>query len=724
MFERGESLINSVTPYELPSVDKQHFSIEARTNIAIINIYLGKAIEGIDLDSIMKLSDVAAITDESAKARLVIHLARWYAALAALQGKYDKAVQVLLDAVELIEVMKSCHIDAPEIQVRRDLAVTYGYLGRNNDASREISYASDLIRGEMLLYHIEADKATADILETLEDPSHATNENYSRGVRQLLYRRETVHYASAVIDLIWGMDYQTALQRIEKACHGLRSILGSKHIMTLEAASRRGLLLAYNNRFHEAIIECGEARDMMIELFGASHSKTLEAQCYMVEILNLQSKFSQGLGIAESLYRNLETSPTGSQPLHLQLRYQLANSDLLNGEYHLAMSHLQEVVEVSRKCYGLNHPDVLYYESQLSQVYLKMGKLPKAKSLALEALARQMEIYSIASLKGKEHRDSSLEIIFRGIKDFAKNQNQIQIHPRILSTLEIIASIETEIGPSEEGLVHEILMLVLAQKIRTFGHRHVSTLSSAYDLGMLCLSGTGKHISNRFARLWFTYVYSQSAALLGPDHAQTVSAKRQIAAVNCSLNEWQNLDAQFVEQAQRSFENSSLVSQVLLLPEHRIEDIKGLPKVLVEGVPVTNAKMREVESTFRAILHSHESTLGQHHPETLESLFSLLTVHLAAQDVAHIEEISRSLLDRIRHGDSRSQRLVESLKMETRVSMMHREHCYTAKAIEILRGIRTDVSSVHDTDLCKAVDEMKDCHSKLLAKWESDLKRG
>ncbi|KAI1638281.1 hypothetical protein F4809DRAFT_601118 [Biscogniauxia mediterranea] len=724
MFERGESLINSATPSELPSVDKQCFSIEARTIIAIINIYHENDADGIDMNSITKEFDVTAITDQSAQTRLVIHLARWYAVLIAPQGKYDKAVQVLQDAIELIKTTNSSYTDAPEIQIRRDLAVIYGYAGKNNDANREISAASELIRGEMSRFKIATEKDTVEILKTMEDTSHTTDENHSRDVKQLLYRRETVNYASAVIDLIWGINYPTALQKTEKVYHGLRAILGPRHIMTLEAASRRGLLLAYNNRFHDAIVECGKARDLLIEILGDSHSKTLESQGYMVEIFNLQSRFLEGLETAESLYQKSRTSLTGNQPLHMQLRYELANSRLLNGDFHLAMSHLQEVVEASRKCYGRSHPDLLYYQSQLSQAYLKMGKLAKAKSLALEALTGQMEFYYIASLKGEIHRGSSLEIIFRGIKDFAKNQNKPQIHPRILSTLEIIASIEMETGPSNNGLVREILTSVVTQKIHIFGYRHISTLSSAYDLGMAFVSGTGEHISNRFAQFWFTYVYSQRAALLGADHAQTISAKRQLAAVDCLLNEWQNLDAQFVEQALGIFENSSLVSQVLLLPEYRMEDIDGLPRVLVGGDPITNENMPEVEATFRAILHSHESALGRHHPETVESFFSLLTVHLAARDTARIEETSRSLLHRIRHGDLRSQRLVESLKMETRVSMMYREHGYAEKAVEILRGITTYVRLIDDRDLCKAVNDMKDCHSKMLANWESDLKRG
>ncbi|KAI5918151.1 hypothetical protein F4810DRAFT_693518 [Camillea tinctor] len=726
----GENLINTVAPDELSPDDRQNFFIEARTHVAMIQIYLiidshgsndfndPNNMDDID-EEIKKKLDEVVTTYKSTKARLVIDIARSYSSSLTARGKFESAAQVLLDTINLLEVMVLDRTYDPEIQVRRDLVVLYGYMGNNQGALQEISTADNLVRSKLSLCNISADQDTAEVLKAIEDMSPTVDEDHSKDIRQLLHEKETVRYASAIIDFLWGMDYPTCLRKLDRAYRGLGATLGAEHPETIAAAGLRGLLLAYNGRFHEAEIECSKASDSMVKLFGEFDEKTIEVQGFMVEILNMQSKFLEASRLGKSLDDKLDAWSLNNEFLQMRVQSQLGNLNLLGGNYDCAIYHLRFAGDIAHVCHDPNHPDLLHYQSQLSRAYFEIGERDEAERCATDALWGQLEYYTPELLRGKEDGDPS--VLVELIQNTNMNQNRNRIHPRILSTLENIGLIEQKMGSFDEGTVRQIFIFVLFEKIHLFGQRHISTISSAYDLGKLLVSSKETRMSCSLAKFWFTFAYIQFMLLLGPDHVRTISAKRELIYANFYLLKWQNFDDQFMAQALREFENSDLVSQVLRLPEDQIEDTKIIARLLSEGDLLTENKLAEAGRIYTDIVHSHELVLGDCHPETLESVFKLFSVHIGEGDVAKIKETSKSLLKRTLDEEFKAQALLEHYHWHIVVADMLRKNGYIESAIEILRGMQQDESLRDDRELLWIPAWMEKTRSELLAQCESDF---
>ncbi|KAI1504746.1 hypothetical protein F5X99DRAFT_432516 [Biscogniauxia marginata] len=471
------------------------------------------------------------------------------------------------------------------------------------------------------------------------------------------------------------------------------------------------------------MVACTESLGLLSLEFGKSHPRILETTGHMVEIFNLQCQFTKGLTTAKSLYTSAETSLAEPHPLRVQLEFRLAISHLLEGDYRLAGKYLEHVVDAWKDRYHGYHPDTLYYQSELARAYHKLGRIADARTLAFNVLSRQAMIYSIPSfppLEGKECGEDTLEIILRVADEYVeKNPDKTRIHPRILFTMEVIAWVELQNSQSDEGLVHRILWVVLSQKLRTLGHQHMSTLSSAYDFAEL-YAASDKKDSIYSAKFWFTYVYCQRATILGFGHPETISARRELTSMNCVLNIWQNLDDDsFVSKALSTIKKSLSIIIARPMSMNDLQNIKIAETISMEGDDL-GARWSDVEYASRKILNLHEIHLGQYHPETLKTLFWLFTIHLNLDLKPQSEAILELIFNRLQYSPLRTQRLVEALDMEEKIAMLYREKNCMEEALGVLRDVQEEVSRIScDDELREVLQETNVAVSKTLAEWES-----
>ncbi|KAI0189457.1 hypothetical protein F4808DRAFT_35177 [Astrocystis sublimbata] len=154
-------------------------------------------------------------------------------------------------------------------------------------------------------------------------------------------------------------------------------------------------------------------------------------------------------------------------------------------------------------------------------------------------------------------------------------------------------------------------------------------------------------------------VYWKRLSILGPKHLDTVSARRELIATNCTLGRWEPTSDL---RGQDSIDSSS-------------DGIKPHKEA------VNNLGSKEwgrIEAESHAIITSHEGVAGKCHPETLKSLLWLLQVKVHLQNVEYADKTLKEGLQRIRHASVRVERFLESIDLELKfalaVSKLGKQH--------------------------------------------------
>ncbi|KAI5922505.1 hypothetical protein F4810DRAFT_672737 [Camillea tinctor] len=696
-FRGCEKFLKPASDDELQEADVKLASIQIRISIAAIDMYLPEdQASQIDWASIRDELKEVSVEEESAKSRVVIDLERWYALSLVFGGYYTRAtkqLEGLLRETELFETLESMNADVSKLQVLRDLALANALSGKFNDAWKKIEEATQLAEESMARYNIPISAPETGPQNEREPISSAASNGSSYTplqVKRLLAKRNSVLYTAGMIDFLWGADYEHALKKVETAYERFTRSLGPRHLHTLKSASLRIILLAYNSRYQESLVAFNKTSELMKSELGESHPKTLETGSFIVEILNSQSRFIESVATAKSLHKTARISLRDYHPLRVRSDSQLALSHLGAGNYQQAVLQLEGVVEDSKKCYEeyeLN-PNTLYYQSELARVYCKLGRVREAKKLALDVLKMQTHFYHDSLTTSKCGREKSEEILNNILE--VGNSVLTRIHPRILFTMEVIASTELQSRPFDYNITRKILWIVFIQRLHSLGHQQASTLTSAYNLAVVYAVGAVNLTSDnledlRISKFFLAYVYCQRVALFGTNHPETEFARRELLSIKCAQGKWQDSDDAFVKRGLQSYKKVFSSNKSRMFEEADITT--GLD--LFEGEMSISGKETNVEHMSRDILRWHELHLGKYHPETMRSLLWLFTVHLGF-DTPVLEDVSDQLLKRLEHKSLKTERLVETLEMKEGIALMYREKGFKEKANEVLHGLEKD----------------------------------
>jgi tetratricopeptide (TPR) repeat protein len=676
--------------------------IHLQTHIAVIRLYRGRYHDAKrDFDLIEKEMDSLKTDDESgANFEARNEITRWSAISLLHQGQYIDAVakfeKVLAKRREAHSRLEKAIVG--DIQVRRDLALAYGYLGQYTEATKHIKEAESSFKAPTSF-----GKGDESVKPSMNRTSQAINRGPTNvldgqiGFPKVIGKGYSVVFASAVLDMLWG-EYQSALKKATLALQGICEKLGRKHPRTLELASLKALLLAYNSKYLEAEVLCKDTLQVLADKLGREHPLTLETWGSLVYIFRAQSRFAEALDTANSLCKMTETSLSADHPQTLRAKSLLAAVHFSLGEYHSAERAIQQVVKVSEERYGNSTPDTLRYRSELARVLYLCGRIDEAKAMALDVIKKQREIYSPShgQTKGLQKSTSiwfsSLEpqkILDRILRDIDNERRTFKQHPSLVFTLQTIATIEMQTQNADINLAQHLLKTVVNRRTAKLGSLHALTLLSQYELASVLRENDQQSQGLEMAREMFHHVWEGRSKLYSITHPETLSAKRELIITHCVCGIWQNGGPNLGLDTKSQF----LFKEQQYLGAERCNKGQAYPEL-------TFAQWADVEYVSLDIFNLQDTQLGPNHPETLKSLLWLFTVRLLLHGRRETNAMSTAdmILRRLRQETVRSERLIEALRMEEKVALILADQGYYLEAIEILNDVAHTVTQYGSID--------------------------
>ena len=695
LFKRSRSLMEDMKPKP-----ETYEYVKIRTQIAVIALYRGKYQDAqIELELMKKGFEPASKSKEELEIQHDVK--RWFATALLFQGKYRKAA-IEFESVLAHEKSKET---APKdsqpryIQVRRDLALTYGYLGWHKAAQQNIEAAEGCLKTSIKPRKPKSvpEPEQQRIRHPEREPSDIKNDAIIDAVRAKGF---SIIVTGGVIDMLWG-EYDSALYKLTNAYQGIKAQLGRKHIKSLHAASLNAIILAYSSRYLEAEKICKETLQIMSQELGREHPLLMETMGCLVYILRAQSRLAEARDTARSLCKLTKNALTTGHPQILRARSLLTAVLFSIGEYRSAEVQIQETVKISEENYGVLSPDGLRYSAELARVMIFNGKVDEAGSLALDVIQKQRELYSPSYGKHaqKQISDSPMATnkrgkIIRGIlKEFDENKRTFKFHPSMVFTLQVLATAEMHMPEPDVGLAQDSLNAVVKRREKKLGKQHALTLASKFELATVLRENDQDGHNLEVAKDLLLEVWRGRGQLFGESHVKTLSAKRELIITQCVCGDWQSGGPKINPADSKSESISTMEAQF----------DKRLAKLMVVANPpreLNFAQWADVADVSQSIVQGQEPQLGPNHPETLKSLMWLFTVLLLLSNKrkGEADATCSNILARLRQDCVRKERIIESLKMEEKIALLYSEQGYYNKAVEIMIDIVSEIENQEDAN--------------------------
>ncbi|KAM7219244.1 hypothetical protein V8F06_005413, partial [Rhypophila decipiens] len=442
------------------------------------------------------------------------------------------------------------------------------------------------------------------------------------------------------------------------AWQGFSNHLGAKDVKTLESQVLRADLLALNSVTPEAETSCYQAWQSLSAKQGPLHPRTLEALRTLVFIFRMQYRLVEAEDTARSLCRLTEEATSITHPHALSARAEFARSLLLRGHFKASESEYCKIIDISRRLYSFHskHPDTLLYQSELARVYMHLGLLDKAESLAMAVLNSQHHAYQYEWSKAKEGQvDVTLETPPLDAASFESHDIplrtvmddlMLRVHPYLLQTIHILVEILIQKGASKyaDTLARDLAELVLKWRTRTLGEVHDSTLSAKYTLAL----AVGKLGDVDKARELLVQLYHHHDLYFERNHPETLQVKRELIITSVAANRWQDPDTITSTSNEDDDDFDELVNDQTN-PNSRSPPPPTLSSGgnTVAARPMSQNDWGAVErhSVFTAL--AQEGRMGLYHPETLQTYFWILALQLMVGKIIEASATSRLLVARL-----------------------------------------------------------------------------
>jgi len=530
---------------------------------------------------------------------------------------------------------------------RRLLALASAYLGRFTEAFHQIELVSKSIAallGESQSRGSNSGQGTdGEAKQMLEDSEKPASLNESSVHLQpaqppmdvhILSCQNNLQFTESIVLMLWG-DYGDALTKSNSALEGLVKQWGKNHFKSLEAASLNALLLAYNSNTGKAEQVCTKALEAMTKNLGSLHPLTLQAIDVMVYIFRVQGRFIEAVDTASSLCMEIE-APLSLGPDHPQAfrsKSQCAAANLSCGNYRTAERMLEDIIRQSSDILGHTHPDTLRYRSELAQAHCYSRKIELAEFLALDCIGKQRRILTMENGNQPSGQLSKIKIseVFnlRGLLQDLKDDKSLQMHPDLLSTLQVLAKAESKKPNPDLDLVKDIMETVLGRRVDKLGSLQASTLTSEFELAAVYRDkGDLQEARDTMER-----VSGARKKLLGVTHPDTLAARYELLVMTYTLGSAAH------------------------------------------------------DSESEDILKLRRWKLGRHHPDTLQSLLLIFAIQLLEREYTKAHKTADEILSSLRHKSVRSERLVESLQMEERVALFYAGQEHFEPSVKIFRAM-------------------------------------
>jgi len=671
--------------------------IQVQAQIAAIKLYRGRYEEANNYLAWIRQRLAASRGPDKPREDIEVEIDRWFAVLSLLQGKYDIAIAELKNLLQQRNSASNpdIPIKAVDIQIRRDLAVAYANIGWHIAAQQVIEEAEEFWKDALRSagFPLDATALSEDREQSTTLVRRSVSGTYGPEVAELHSKGHSIYFTYAKLGLLRG-EYDSALEKSMHALQGARELLGRKHLKTLESASLEAILLAFTSNYSEAEKRCKEILPTMTQALGSEHPLTLDTMGCLVKIFRAQARFTEAVDTARSLYKITERALKEGHPQTLRARSQFASAYWSNGEYASAENEIHAAVKLCEQSLGPRNPDTLQYKAERARVLCLLGRVDEAKALALEVLHLQRQVYALSpeQLLATANIDSNEpDLINQTVNDIRRNKQQFMVHPLLIYTLQVLASIEMQRPESDIQMAQRTLETVMKYRVRKLGQNHDLTLKSTFELALLVRESDtdGMGIDQAFEKL--DHVWEERVKLFGDQHSETLSAEREIIITKCMQGKWD-----YGGPAKRAHKEEEL----LQLERYPSIPLKAQPyeKGSSSRPNLTFEQWSDIKNVSWDILVRQERQLGPHHPETMKSYLwyfvTQLFVHM--KRTTDISSTVQDILDRLRDPIVRRERLVDALRTEEKVALTLVEQGHYERAMGVLHEMLDDI---HDRDM-------------------------
>ncbi|RFU33950.1 hypothetical protein B7463_g2364, partial [Scytalidium lignicola] len=410
---------------------------------------------------------------------------------------------------------------------------------------------------------------------------------------------------------------------ITEALNHSKACFGDEHPETLSALMVFCHTLSNKGNYPDAEDNLRKAIAGRERVLGPRSAETMIAKGNLASIYHLQGKFQHAKELLYKIKGDVGEIQEHLHPDSFYLSSTLASIMHTLGENEEAKRIDRQLLEM-QDVIGINNPFNLTVKSNLAVIIQEEGDFDQALELDFEILEKRL------TLLGKDHPDTlttlhNIAACFHRKGNYSEAKVRYEevlkcrsetlgsTHPETLHVRSNLAQVLHDIGEYELAIT-EMLDIIDASE-RSVGPLHQSTLLAVNNLGthLLSIGDTSGAVERG------RQAYQGMLSVFGPKHRETVSAMDNLAV---ALSESQRF-----EEARQLFEQE-------LSEEHVFEPNDGLILAANHnygGLLFKQGQLDEAISYLTKAADGRRKTLGETHPQTLDSLHDIALVRAAQQ---------------------------------------------------------------------------------------------
>jgi len=266
----------------------------------------------------------------------------------------------------------------------------------------------------------------------------------------------------------------------------------------------------------------------------------------LLEILQTAGLYQAGLDTADQWLKvafALDYEHTAPEAFASVLNW-LGVFEQYLGHYDRAARLMEKALEIERKNFGEEYPNVSVYQSNLALVYEALGDYERARDLLEAALDSDMKNF------GKDHPNmaasqSNLAIVYRNLGDYERARDLLEAalasdmknfgedHPTVALRQSNLANLYSDLGDYERA--RDLLESALSSVVKNFGKDHPNVAVSQSNLANV-YSELGD-----YRRAWYLLEAALASAVkdFGKNHPTVALRQSNLADVYRKLGDYE-----------------------------------------------------------------------------------------------------------------------------------------------------------------------------------------
>jgi tetratricopeptide (TPR) repeat protein len=298
-----------------------------------------------------------------------------------------------------------------------------------------------------------------------------------------------------------------------------------------------------------------------------------------------------------------------------------------------------ELVEISKRVLGAEHPSTLTSMANLASTYRNQGKLKKAEELEVQVVKMRKQ------LLGTEHPDTLTSVnnlaltyniqgrwyeakeLFMEVMEISKRVLGAE-HPSTLTSMANLASTYWNQGQWKKA--EELEVQIMETRKRVLGAEHPDILSGMANLASTyCNQGRLKEAEELEVQVMET-----RKRVLGQEHPDTLTSMANLASTYRSQGRWKEAEKLGVQVME--------TRKGVLGQEH--------PSTLtimsnLASTYQNQGRLKEAEELGVQVMETRKRVLGREHPDTLTSMANLASTYQNQGRLKEAEELGVQVME-------------------------------------------------------------------------------